>query len=57
MSPSSEDKSRFIAASLVILAAVAIAAALAYTRAVMVPFVLAIFLSYLLAPLVDLLRE
>ena len=49
MSPSSEDKSRLIAASLVILAAVAIAAALAYTRAVMVPFVLAIFLSYLRA--------
>ncbi len=57
MSPSSEDQSRLIAASLVILAAVAIAGALAYTRAVMVPFVLAIFLSYLLAPLVDLLQE
>lgn len=35
MSPSSEQQSRLIAASLVILAAVAIAAALAYTRAVM----------------------
>jgi len=51
------DQSRVVAVSLVVLAAVAIAVALAYTRAVMVPFVLAIFISYLVMPLVDILRE
>lgn len=56
MTPAS-DQSRVVAVSLVVLAAVAIAAALAYTRAVMVPFVLAIFISYLVMPLVDILRE
>ncbi len=40
-----------------ILAAVAIAGALALTRTVMIPFVLAVFFSYLLAPLVDLLQD
>jgi AI-2 transport protein TqsA len=56
-SPLSAEQSRLTTASLVILAAAAITAALAYTRAVMVPFVLAIFLSYLLAPLVEVLRN
>lgn len=56
MTPAS-DQSRVVAVSLVVLAAVAIAVALAYTRPVMVPFVLAIFITYLVAPLVDLLRE
>jgi AI-2 transport protein TqsA len=51
----SEERSRLIAASLVILAAVATAAALYFTRPVMVPFVLAIFVYYLMLPLVDLL--
>ncbi len=51
------EQSRITTISLVVLAAVAIAAALAYTRAVMVPFVLAIFLSYLLFPVVDLLQD
>lgn len=55
MSQSSEQP-RIVAVSLVVLAAVAIAFALSYTRAVMVPFVLAIFISYLVSPLVDLLR-
>jgi AI-2 transport protein TqsA len=45
-----------VSVSLVVLAAVAIAVALAYTRAVMVPFVLAIFISYLVMPLVDILQ-
>ena len=43
--------------SLVVIAAVALAAALAYTRAVMMPFVLAVFLSFLVSPLVDVLKE
>lgn len=42
--------------SLMVLAAVAVAVALWYTRPVMVPFVLAIFIAYLVSPLVDLLR-
>jgi AI-2 transport protein TqsA len=39
-----------------VLAAVAVAVALIYTRAVMIPFVLAIFISYLVSPLVDFLQ-
>ena len=39
--------------SLMILATVALAGALAYTRPVMVPFVLAIFITTMAAPLVD----
>ncbi len=39
--------------SLLIIAGVALAVALIYTRAVMVPFVLAIFFTYLVSPLVD----
>ena len=41
---------------MMVLAAVAIAGALHFTRQVMVPFVLAIFISYLVSPLVDFLR-
>jgi len=51
------EQSRLTTICLVILAAVAIAAALAYTRAVMIPFVLAIFFTYLIAPLVDVLQD
>jgi AI-2 transport protein TqsA len=43
-------------ASIMILAAVAVAGALYFTSPVMVPFVLAIFISYLVSPLVDFLR-
>jgi len=57
MSTLSAEQSRLTTVSLVILAAAAITAALAFTRAVMVPFVLAIFLAYLLAPLVELLQN
>lgn len=39
--------------SLLVLAAVAAGAALIYTRAVMVPFVLSIFFTYLVSPIVD----
>lgn len=50
------ESSWFMTVSLMVLAAVAVAAALWYTRPVMVPFVLAIFISYLVSPLVDFLR-
>jgi AI-2 transport protein TqsA len=50
-----EERSRLVAASIIILAAVASAAALYFTRPVMVPFVLSIFVYYLVLPLVDLL--
>ena len=43
-------------ASIMILATVAVAGALYFTGPVMVPFVLAIFISYLVSPLVDFLR-
>ncbi len=51
-----EEQSWLNTASLIVLAAVAIAVALIYTRAVMVPFVLAIFISYLVSPLVDVMQ-
>ena len=54
---STTEQSRAITASLVVLATVATAAALAYTRPVMVPFVLALFLSYLVSPLVNLFQD
>jgi len=41
--------------SLVILAMVALAAALAYTRTVMVPFVLALFIASIVSPLLDIM--
>ena len=56
LSPTSEQ-SRAITASVVVLATMATAAALAYTRPVMVPFVLALFLSYLVSPLVNFLQD
>ncbi len=56
MRPSRTEQSWLTTASLLILASVAGAAALIYTRPVMVPFVLAIFISYLVSPAVDLLR-
>jgi AI-2 transport protein TqsA len=42
--------------SLLVLAAVAAGAALLYTRAVMVPLVLALFFTYLVAPVVDTMQ-
>ena len=56
MSESRTDYSLLTAVSMMVLAAVAIAGALHFTRQVMVPFVLAIFISYLVSPLVDFLR-
>ncbi len=50
------EQPRVVVVSLVVIAAVAVATALAYTRALMVPFVLAVFISYLVLPVVDFLR-
>ena len=51
------DDSRVVTACLLICAAVAITAALIYTRPVMIPLVLALLLSYLVMPLVDGLQR
>ena len=56
MTESRSDYSLLTTVSIMVLAAVAIAFALQYTRPVMVPFVLAIFISYLVSPVVDFLR-
>ena len=56
MTESRGDYSLLTTVSIMVLAAVAIAFALQYTRPVMVPFVLAIFISYLVSPVVDFLR-
>jgi AI-2 transport protein TqsA len=51
-----EEQSWLRTVSLMILASVAVATALIYTRTVLVPFVLAIFISYLVSPIVDVLQ-
>ena len=58
MSRKSLEKSRsqLIAPSLVILAAVALGGALYFMRPVLVPLVLAILISYLVAPIVNLVQ-
>src|SRR5262245_57314810 len=50
-----DEQIRLGVGSLIILAAVALAAALYFTRNVMVPFILAIFITNTVAPLVDFL--
>lgn len=52
-----EEQSWLITASLIVIAAVAAAAALAYTRPVLVPLVLAVFVFYLVAPVADFLEQ
>lgn len=56
LAPSSRGEQWYTTVSLMVLAAVAVAGALWYTRPVMVPFVLSIFISYLVSPIVDFLR-
>ncbi|MEZ4586346.1 MAG: AI-2E family transporter [Gemmatimonadales bacterium] len=51
-----EEQARLISVCLVIIAAVATGAALAYMRPALVPFVLAVFLYYIVSPLADLLE-
>ncbi len=57
MSQVRREESRVRTACLLILAAVAVTVALIFTRPVMIPFVLAILLSYLVAPVVDTLQS
>ena len=56
MDQTSSERERLNTISLLVIATVAAAAALIYTRTVMVPFVLAVLLSYLVQPLVDVLQ-
>lgn len=53
----SEERQWLTTVSLMVLATVAAAAALAWTRPVMVPFVLAIFVYYLVSPVAHLLER
>lgn len=55
--PLSENQARTVTVCLTILAAVALGAALYWLRGVLVPFALAVFISFSLTPLVDLLRQ
>lgn len=57
MGASTRDDSNLQTACLLILAAVAITAALIFTRPVMIPFVLALLATWLVAPLVDTLER
>lgn len=52
-----DEQAWLITASLITIAAVAAAAALHYTRPVMVPFVLAVFVYYIVSPIADLLES
>jgi AI-2 transport protein TqsA len=53
MSKKYAEQSVLVTASLVVVAVVALAAALIYTRAVMIPFVVALFIVALVAPIED----
>jgi AI-2 transport protein TqsA len=53
MTEKRDESTWFITGSLVILAAVALAAVLHYTQGVMIPFVLAIFVFILVSPVLD----
>ncbi|MBI4499801.1 MAG: AI-2E family transporter [Gemmatimonadetes bacterium] len=52
-----DEQAWLITASLITIAAVATGVALVYTRPVMVPFVLAVFVYYLVSPIADLLES
>lgn len=56
MTDRSDERAWLSTVSLLILAGVALAVALIYTRAVMVPFVLALLFSYLVSPIVDTMQ-
>ncbi len=53
--PLRDEQLHFMTASLLVIAAVAIAFSLQYTRSFMVPFVLAVFISTMVSPIVDYL--
>jgi len=54
--PLADEQASLVTVSLVVIAAVAIAFALAYTRPVLVPFVLSVFVYYLVSPVADVLE-
>ena len=56
MTERSDERAWLSTVSLLVLAGVALAVALIYTRAVMVPFVLALLFSYLVSPIVDTMQ-
>lgn len=56
LSDRSDERAWLSTVSLLVLAAVALALALSYTRAVMVPFVLALLFTYLVSPVVDTMQ-
>ncbi|PQO44330.1 AI-2E family transporter [Blastopirellula marina] len=49
----SEERSNLQTGALLVLAAVAVSFAVAYARSILIPFTLAVFLNYLVAPIVD----
>ncbi len=53
----SREQQFIITGSVLTLAAIGVASALAWTSSIMVPFVLSILVSYLVGPLVDLLQQ
>ena len=54
--PLQDEQATLVTVSLVVLAAVAIAMGLAFTRPVLVPLVLAVIVYYLVSPIADLLE-
>lgn len=55
--PLADEQANLTTVSLVVLASVAIAFALLWTRPVLVPFVLSVFVYYLVSPVADLLEQ
>lgn len=57
-SPQAQNaQNSLIAACLFVIAAILLAVALAYTRTIMIPFTIALFLAYFVAPVVEFLKE
>lgn len=54
---STQTQNTLVAACLFVIAAILLAVALAYTRTVMIPFVIALFLSYFIAPIIEFFKE
>ena len=56
LAQANEEQAKIITGCLIILTAIALAAALFFTRSVMIPFVLAVFVTYMASPLVDMMQ-
>jgi AI-2 transport protein TqsA len=54
---SQNTQNSLIAACLLVIAAILLAVALAYTRTIMIPFTVALFLAYFVTPAVELLKS